>query len=293
MVALTKFVSLQLCVDLWRIHRVEQSKSLSVLTSEKVLTYLNTSFHHTVRVKVLQIQLLEQPTQVTLTRRLVDVSQDVIVREIDCGTDEGEWVTEITDGKESIEPLYDRIVGRTAMQDVIHPETGEVLAKNGELITDVQANNIVNAGIEKVYIRSVLTCKSKLVFVLNVTVQTLLQVNLLMSVRQLVLLPHSQSVNRVHSHNAYFPRRRCCVRQRYYIMVSCRGTFEARRPKGLAIISEIGGTITVTESKRKREVTVANDQTGEAKITQFHTVQVLKFMTVTLLRRVTNLQWVL
>ena len=88
-----------------------------------------------------------------LTRRLVDVSQDVIVREIDCGTDEGEWVTEITDGKESIEPLYDRIVGRTAMQDVIHPETGEVLAKNGELITDVQANNIVNAGIEKVYIR--------------------------------------------------------------------------------------------------------------------------------------------
>ncbi|MBD9096048.1 MAG: DNA-directed RNA polymerase subunit beta', partial [Haemophilus parainfluenzae] len=63
-----------------------------------------------------------------LTRRLVDVSQDVIVREIDCGTDEGEWVTEITDGKESIEPLYDRIVGRTAMQDVIRPETGEVLA---------------------------------------------------------------------------------------------------------------------------------------------------------------------
>ena len=60
------------------------------------------------------------------------------------------------------EPLYDRIVGRTAMQDVIHPETGEVLAKNGELITDVQANNIVNAGIEKVYIRSVLTCKSKI-----------------------------------------------------------------------------------------------------------------------------------
>ena len=71
-----------------------------------------------------------------LTRRLVDVSQDVIVREIDCGTDEGEWVTEITDGKESIEPLYDRIVGRTAMQDVIHPETGEVLpaGEKGELV---------------------------------------------------------------------------------------------------------------------------------------------------------------
>ena len=68
-----------------------------------------------------------------LTRRLVDVSQDVIVREIDCGTDEGEWVTEITDGKESIEPLYDRIVGRTAMQDVIHPETGEVLQRTVNL----------------------------------------------------------------------------------------------------------------------------------------------------------------
>ena len=110
------------------------------------------------RVKVLQIHALRTADSGYLTRRLVDVSQDVIVREIDCGTDEGEWVTEITDGKESIEPLYDRIVGRTAMQDVIHPETGEVLAKNGELITDVQANNIVNAGIEKVYIRSVLTC---------------------------------------------------------------------------------------------------------------------------------------
>ena len=99
---------------------------------------------------------------------------------------------EITDGKESIEPLYDRIVGRTAMQDVIHPETGEVLAKNGELITDVQANNIVNAGIEKVYLRSVLTCKSKIGVCAKCYGTTLATGELVMSVRQLVLLPPSQ-----------------------------------------------------------------------------------------------------
>ncbi len=112
-----------------------------------------------------------------------------------------------------------------AMQDVIHPETGEVLA-NGELITDVQANNIVNAGIEKYISEAYLLVSQKSVFVLNVTVQTLLQVNLLMSVRQLVLLPHSQSVNRVHSLQCVLSTRRCCVRQRYYTgSSSCRGTF--------------------------------------------------------------------
>ncbi|MBQ3463458.1 MAG: DNA-directed RNA polymerase subunit beta', partial [Clostridia bacterium] len=75
-----------------------------------------------------------------LTRRLVDVSQNVIIREVDCGTKEGEWVSEITDGKESIEPLYDRIVGRTALEDVVNPETGEVIVKADELISDEDAN---------------------------------------------------------------------------------------------------------------------------------------------------------
>ena len=202
-----------------------------------------------------------------LTRRLVDVSQDVIVREIDCGTDEGEWVTEITDGKESIEPLYDRIVGRTAMQDVIHPETGEVLAKNGELITDVQANNIVNAGIEKVYIRSVLTCKSK-IGVCAKCYGTNLATGELVNVGEAVGIIAAQSIGEPGTQLTMRTFHAGGVASGSDItqgLPRVEELFEARRPKGLAIISEIGGTITVTESKRKREVTVANDQTGEAK----------------------------
>ena len=202
-----------------------------------------------------------------LTRRLVDVSQDVIVREIDCGTDEGEWVTEITDGKESIEPLYDRIVGRTAMQDVIHPETGEVLAKNGELITDIQANNIVNAGIEKVYIRSVLTCKSK-IGVCAKCYGTNLATGELVNVGEAVGIIAAQSIGEPGTQLTMRTFHAGGVASGSDItqgLPRVEELFEARRPKGLAIISEIGGTITVTESKRKREVTVANDQTGEAK----------------------------
>ena len=230
-----------------------------------------------------------------LTRRLVDVSQDVIVREIDCGTDEGEWVTEITDGKESIEPLYDRIVGRTAMQDVIHPETGEVLAKNGELITDVQANNIVNAGIEKVYIRSVLTCKSK-IGVCAKCYGTNLATGELVNVGEAVGIIAAQSIGEPGTQLTMRTFHAGGVASGSDItqgLPRVEELFEARRPKGLAIISEIGGTITVTESKRKREVTVPMTRQVKLRLTQFHTVQVLKFMTVTLLRRVTNLQWVL
>ena len=96
-----------------------------------------------------------------LTRRLVDVSQDVIVRENDCGTDEGEWVSEITDGKEIIEPLHDRILGRIAKENVVNPKTGDIIVYAGDMINDNQATKIINAGINKVCIRTVLTCKSK------------------------------------------------------------------------------------------------------------------------------------
>ncbi len=120
------------------------------------------------------------------------------------------------------------------MQDVIHPETGEVLAKNGELITDVQANNIVNAGIEKYISEAYLLVSQKSVFVLNVTVQTLLQVNLLMSVRQLVLLPHSQSVNRVHSLQCVLSTpavlRQAAILHRVFLV--SRNFFEAKTSEG-------------------------------------------------------------
>ena len=94
-----------------------------------------------------------------LTRRLVDVSHNVIVREEDCGTDEGIEVRSFVDGKEMIEPLKLRVVGRTALLDVTDPATGEIIVEAGDEITEDQAQKIENAGIESVSIRSVMTCK--------------------------------------------------------------------------------------------------------------------------------------
>ena len=96
-----------------------------------------------------------------LTRRLVDVAQEVIIREEDCGTTEGVWVEDITEGKEMIEKLADRILGRYAAADVIHPETGEVLVENGKMIGEDATDAIVAAGITRVYVRSVLGCKCR------------------------------------------------------------------------------------------------------------------------------------
>ena len=97
-----------------------------------------------------------------LTRRLVDVSQDVIVREEDCGTTEGFVVSEIKDGDQVIETLSERIIGRFAAEDIVNPKTGEIIVEKNKMISDDDADKIVKAGIEKVKIRSVLTCRSKL-----------------------------------------------------------------------------------------------------------------------------------
>ncbi|MDD2360210.1 MAG: DNA-directed RNA polymerase subunit beta', partial [Syntrophaceticus schinkii] len=96
-----------------------------------------------------------------LTRRLVDVAQDVIVREEDCGTTEGFVVEAIKDGEDEIESLKERIVGRTALEDIIHPETGEILAEENKEIMEGNAARIKAAGIKEVKIRSVLTCKTR------------------------------------------------------------------------------------------------------------------------------------
>ena len=96
-----------------------------------------------------------------LTRRLVDVSHNVIVREDDCGTEEGIEVKAFTDGKEVIEKLKDRIIGRTALNDIVHPETGEIIVEQDEEINEAEAQMIEDAGITSVAIRSVMTCRCK------------------------------------------------------------------------------------------------------------------------------------
>lgn len=96
-----------------------------------------------------------------LTRRLVDVAQDVIIREVDCGTDRGLDVTVIREGNEIIESLYDRILGRYAMKSIKHPETGVVIVRANDMIKEDAAKAIVEAGIELVTIRSAFTCNTK------------------------------------------------------------------------------------------------------------------------------------
>ncbi|KAF0555952.1 DNA-directed RNA polymerase subunit beta' [Pediococcus acidilactici] len=95
-----------------------------------------------------------------LTRRLVDVAQDVIVREKDCGTDRGILITAIAEGNEMIEPLYDRILGRYTMKSVINPETGKVIVGQNEMIDERSAQEIIDAGIQEVTIRSAFTCNT-------------------------------------------------------------------------------------------------------------------------------------
>ena len=98
-----------------------------------------------------------------LTRRLVDVSQEVIIREIDCGTKKGAWVTDVIDEKEKnvLEPLSDRIIGRFTVGEVVHPETGEVIVENDTMITEDQAKAITKAGITKVCIRTAINCHAR------------------------------------------------------------------------------------------------------------------------------------
>jgi len=206
-----------------------------------------------------------------LTRRLVDVSQDVIVRENDCGDTEGHWVTAIIEnGKEVIEPLRDRIIGRIIMTDVVHPETGEVIAHADgyTLIDDRTADKIVAAGVEKVHIRSVLSCKSR-VGVCAKCYGANLATGGIVNIGEAVGIIAAQSIGEpgtqltMRTFHAGGVAGGADVTQG---LPRVEELFEARRPKGLAIISEIAGKVTLnTANNRKREIIVTNDELGESK----------------------------
>ncbi len=205
-----------------------------------------------------------------LTRRLVDVSQDMIIREHDCaeGLDEipGMWVSAFMDGKETIEPLIDRIKGRYAAKDVTHPETGEVIVKADEMITPDKAEEIIAAGIDRVYIRNILSCHCK-----NGVCSKCYGAN--MASGRMVRI--GESVGIIAAQSIGEPGTQLTMRTFHTGGVSgndltqglprVEELFEARKPKGVAIIAERGGHVTVTDSKTQSKVFVetADGQTDE------------------------------
>jgi DNA-directed RNA polymerase subunit beta' len=202
-----------------------------------------------------------------LTRRLVDVAQDVVVREIDCGTTRYAEVEDVRDGREIIEPLYDRIEGRISWEDIVNPQTGEIITKAGEMITPRQAEKIVKCGISAVKIRSVLTCRSKIgvcakCYGKNLATGTLVNIGEAVGIiaAQSIGEPGTQLTMRTF--HAGGVASGSDITQG---LPRIEELFEARRPKGVAIISEIAGKVRVNDSKQRREVVITNDENGEAK----------------------------
>ncbi|MBC8535745.1 DNA-directed RNA polymerase subunit beta' [Feifania hominis] len=201
-----------------------------------------------------------------LTRRLVDVAQDVIIRSEDCGTEEGIWVTDIKDGNELIEPLSDRLLGRFPAVPIVHPETGEVIVDTDKLMDEQDAKNVIAAGIKKVLIRSVLTCKAKHGVCAKCYGSNLAH-GVLVNVGEAVGIIAAQSIGE--------PGTQLTMRTFHTGGVAgdditqglprVEELFEARKPKHQAIISQIGGKIELAEEKKMRKVIVTDDQAGDRK----------------------------
>ncbi|MGI5840469.1 MAG: DNA-directed RNA polymerase subunit beta' [bacterium] len=198
-----------------------------------------------------------------LTRRLVDVAQDVIVREADCGTTSGVTVSVIKEGNEIIETLQDRIVGRLALEDIVHPETGDIIVGADEEITETAAEEIAACGIEEVEIRSVLTCRSRHGICIKCYGRNP-ATGRLVEVGEAVGIVAAQSIGE--------PGTQLTMRTFHTGGVAgeditqglprVEELFEARKPKGQAIISEVDGNVRITENKGRREVEIVtgNDE---------------------------------
>ena len=211
-----------------------------------------------------------------LTRRMVDVSQELIIRETDCceGKDElpGMVVKAFMDGKETIEGLKDRITGRFSCED-IKDKDGKMIVKRNHMITPARAEKILSVGVnekgepvEEVKIRTILTCRSHVgicakCYGANMATGEAVQVGEAVGIiaAQSIGEPGTQLTMRTFHTGGVagdditqgLPR--------------VEELFEARKPKGLAIIAEFGGVATIKDTKKKREIVITNDETGESK----------------------------
>ena len=196
-----------------------------------------------------------------LTRRLVDVAQDTIVRIEDCGTDRGIVVEEMRDGKEILEDLYDRITGRIAFETVYHPETREVLVERNHLIDEVIARNIIDAGISTLTIRSVLVCRARHGVCIRCYGRNL-ATGKMVEIGEAVGIIAAQSIGE--------PGTQLTMRTFHtggvagdditHGLPRIQELFEARNPKGQATITELAGSVTeVREVKDKREIEITGE----------------------------------
>ena len=191
-----------------------------------------------------------------LTRRLVDVAQDVIIRSEDCGDTHGEWVSDIMDGNELIEPLKDRLPGRYVIGDVVDKD-GNVIAKDGDMLTLKQVDQILAAGIDKVHIRSVLSCKLKHGICAHCYGSDLAS-GKTVSIGESVGIIAAQSIGE--------PGTQLTMRTFHTGGIAganitqglprVEELFEARRPKVTAVIAEITGICKITDVKNQKNITI-------------------------------------
>ena len=201
-----------------------------------------------------------------LTRRLVDVSQEVIILEDDCGTTEGLEVFEITSGPESIESLKERLVGRYLVEDYCD-ENGNVLVSKDKLMSDEDADLIVSRGTERIKIRSVLNCRAK-----NGVCRKCYGASLAngkpVTVGEAVGIIAAQSIGEPGTQLTMRTFHTGGVASEEDItqgLPRVEELFEARRPKHVAIINEIDGKVSFQEIKKNRHVVVTNEETGDSR----------------------------
>ena len=207
-----------------------------------------------------------------MTRRLVDVSQDLIIREEDCGTIQGVTVREFTDEKNGvIEPLYDRIVGRYTNKKVINPETKDVIIDKNALITESIADKIVKAGIKEVEIRTVLTCKTdhgvcRHCYGVNLATGNMVEIGEAVGIMaaQAIGEPGTQLTMRT------FHTGGVAGADITQGLPRVEELFEARSPKGKSTIAEVDGKITkIEDAQGKWKITIHNDNEDREHITAY------------------------
>ena len=195
-----------------------------------------------------------------LTRRLVDVSQDIIVREHDCGTHEGLMLEDIKDGNQVVEKLEERLEGRFPLNDIINPETRKLIVDTNTMINKDMAKQIVDAGITQVEVRSVIGCRSK---------HGVCQKCYGMGLARREEVSIGESIGIIAAQSIGEPGTQLTMRTIHSGGVAgvaditqglprVEEIFEARKPKGLAVITEIDGIVKISESKKKKEVIVTS-----------------------------------